>query len=365
MTRTPEPSGIFYRTMPVATKAVDVEARTVRVVASTAAIDGHGEIVEQDWDFSRFEKNPVVLWNHNRFAEGANAIPLGQAKDYGVVNPDTDRAALEATLVFASAAANPMADNVLQSFSEGTLRMVSVGFRPRDIRFEMIDEREVAVLSNNLLLEISPTPIGSNPEALAKQKVLERAYIERATGRKPPKTDMERELDVRVVAGRITLNGRTPNSPSPERGADNQPTEVDMDPKEMQAALDKTKADLDKATSERDALEAQNAKLAAERDAAVKRADEAETKQIEADVDELIGKKFLPVERDDQIALRRSSPDLWARLTKQRAPLTILERQVAAESPEEKTKRDQADNETENHPGKGSADMINQAAHGG
>jgi hypothetical protein len=170
---------IFYRDMPVNIKAVDLESRSVPVVASTEAIDSHDEIVEQDWDLGRFKTNPAYLWNHNRFAEGVNALPLGTAENVRVENRGTPQAALKATLVHASAAANPMAEHVLQSFNEGSLRMVSVGFRPRKIRFEERDGRELAILGDNLLLEISATPIGSNPEALAEQKSLEQEYLAR------------------------------------------------------------------------------------------------------------------------------------------------------------------------------------------
>lgn len=338
---------IFYRTMPVETKAVDHKERSVRVVASTATIDGHGEIVEQDWDFSRYDRNPVVLWNHNRFAEGANALPLGHAKDYGVADVGTDMARLEATLMFASAAANPMADHVLNSFAEQSLRMVSVGFRPGDIRYELRNGKEVAVLSKNMLLEISPTPIGSNPDALAQQKALEAEYIERIAG--PPPS-----ADAKTIPGGPAPSGAT-------QGAE-------MDLKEMQTELDRIKAELATTRQERDTLDAQNKRLAEERDEAVKRADGAEQKLFALEVDEQIGKKITPAERDSFLELRRTNPELYTKMLNQRTDLGLLGRVVGNERVDEKIKANQKADKTESaakQPGKATADAIDSAAFGG
>jgi hypothetical protein len=171
-------SGIFHRDMLVDTKAVDVENRRVPVIASSEAVDGHGEIVKQDWDLGRFLRNPVVLWNHNKLFQ-ADTLPIGRAENVRVANEGTQQATLLADLVMASEEANPQAQRVLLLFAEGIQRAVSVGFRPRKIRREEIDGEDVVTLSDNLLLEISATPIGSNPDALAEQRALEAEYIAR------------------------------------------------------------------------------------------------------------------------------------------------------------------------------------------
>lgn len=141
--------------------------RWIDVVASTAALDSYEEIVEQSWDLSLFEANPVVLWAHMSRDE-----VLGHASNVGVVSGN-----LEMRLNFVDETANPKAVRVFNSYKQKAMRAVSVGFYPRDIRIEMRNGKEVLVLSNNLLLEISCTPIGANPEALAKshERIRQRA----------------------------------------------------------------------------------------------------------------------------------------------------------------------------------------------
>jgi HK97 family phage prohead protease len=134
------------------------EQRSVDVIASTDAQDSYGDIVEQVWDLERYGANPVVLFAHN-----SRELPIGKASDIGVVDGQ-----LRAKLHFVDAKANPLAEQVWQSIKQGSLRAVSVGFYPKDVRWEKRDGREVMVLSNNELLEISVTPVPANPDALAQ-----------------------------------------------------------------------------------------------------------------------------------------------------------------------------------------------------
>lgn len=182
---------IFRKDLLVDTKAIDVKKRRVPVVASTEAIDGHDEIVEQIWDFSRFGPNPVILWNHNKIFQ-PDTRPIGRGENYRVENEGTPQARLALDIIMASKEANEHAHSVLLLFAEGVQRAVSVGFRPRDIRREVRDDRDIVVLSDNLLLEVSATPIGSNPDALAEQRSAELEYI-------------KQHLDGVVVIGRAVV----------------------------------------------------------------------------------------------------------------------------------------------------------------
>lgn len=150
-------------------KAGDVQGRSVRVTASTESEDSYGDIVTQDWDLRRYERNPVVLYNHNSFggmfggARAEETLPIGSASDVRVVG-----GALEATLNFVTAEANPLAEKILQLFKQRAIRAVSVGFRPGAKREETRNGRDVYVLSKNELYEISVTPMGANADAVAK-----------------------------------------------------------------------------------------------------------------------------------------------------------------------------------------------------
>lgn len=136
------------------------DTRSIDVIASTEAVDSYGEIVEQSWDLARYKANPVVLFAHN-----SRELPIGSARDVKV-----EDGALVATLDFVSAEANPKAEQVWQLIQQGALRAVSVGFRPRTVRSEKRDGKEVYVLADNELHEISVVPIPANPEALARAR---------------------------------------------------------------------------------------------------------------------------------------------------------------------------------------------------
>lgn len=143
---------------------------SIRVVASTPAIDSYDEIVEQSWILDRFKANPVILWAHM-----SRELPLGYASDVGLVAGN-----LEMTINFVDEKANPKAPMVFESYKQGSMKAVSVGFFPRDVRAEMRDGRDVYVLANNELIECSCTPIPANPEALAKSHARIKAMAMRA-----------------------------------------------------------------------------------------------------------------------------------------------------------------------------------------
>jgi len=138
-------------------RASDEGSRTATFVASTDALDSYDERVVQHWDLERYQRNPIVLFAHDR-----HALPVGQCIAVAVVDGQ-----LECTLKFATAEANPLAEQVWQSIQQKTLRAVSVGFRPHTYRYEMENDQEVLVLDDNELYEISVVPLPANPDALA------------------------------------------------------------------------------------------------------------------------------------------------------------------------------------------------------
>lgn len=174
---TTEAPDLHLRALGIELATTATETREASFVASTAAVDAHGEIVEQDWDLSRFRSNPVVLYAHQ-----SRDLPIGKCTRCEVVN-----GRLECTIKFASASASPLAAQVYELVKEGTLRAVSVGFIPGDARLETRAGRDVVVLSKNVLHEISIVPIPSNPEAIAmtRAKAFERGAIEAPVYREP------------------------------------------------------------------------------------------------------------------------------------------------------------------------------------
>lgn len=163
-----EPEGTVRRALDVsATPAAEGEVGSyVDVIASTASRDRDGEIVEQDFDLSRTPSVPVY-WEHN-FAAGwgmdpyapETTLPIGRAENLRV-----EDGALKARLFFVDEKANPLAPKVFEGFKQGSIKSVSIGFLPHDVRVEVHDDEEVLVLAQNELLEISACGVGVNRDA--------------------------------------------------------------------------------------------------------------------------------------------------------------------------------------------------------
>jgi HK97 family phage prohead protease len=145
--------------------AVGGGTRSFDVIASTDDVDLEGEVLVQDWDLRRFTKNPVVLYFHNIVGmfggEPEDTLPVGFATNVAI-----EEGKLVATINFVDEKANPMAEMCFQGFSQGSLRAVSVGFRPKQGSVETRNGQDVYVLRGNELLEISVCPVPCNPNAV-------------------------------------------------------------------------------------------------------------------------------------------------------------------------------------------------------
>jgi HK97 family phage prohead protease len=308
MATTREPPALVTRGEAMCVRAMRVEERTAEFVASTDAVDSHGDVVDQEsWQLAHFKANPIVLYGHN-----SRELPIGMATKVGVKNGQ-----LEATIKFASAAANPRAEEVWQLVQEGVLRAVSVGFLPTDGRYEMRDGNEVFVWRSPVLKEISVVPVPANHEALARIKA---AFV-------------------------AANNSENPALPGSNRNAE----EVQMDPKEMQSKIEKQAAELGERDAkikalesenkslgtEKAALEAQNKALVEARDKAEAKAAGLEDAVIEQEVEALVGRKIAPAQKKTYLALRKSNPDLFKEMVEQLGELkldtvvTPKEREVA------------------------------------
>jgi hypothetical protein len=150
--------------------------RSFDVVASTADEDCYDEVVLQNWDLTRYLRNPVLLWNHNS-AGGflgidapEDSLPIGFSENVRV-----EDGKLLATITFVDEKANPLAEKVYQGFLQKSIRAVSVGFMPGKARMvprselgletwrdEDGNEAEILTLDENDLYEISATGIPAN-----------------------------------------------------------------------------------------------------------------------------------------------------------------------------------------------------------
>ena len=120
-----------------------------RVLASTAAVDRQGDVIDQrGWSLDNFMKNPVMLWAHDYKSK-----PVAKVTGF-----ENDPRGLIAQYEFALAAGNPEAPQIKWLVDNGFLNAVSVGFMPL--------EREGNTITKSELLEISFVPVPANQEAL-------------------------------------------------------------------------------------------------------------------------------------------------------------------------------------------------------
>lgn len=318
----PLDDGLVRRSFGVNVKGIDREARTIDVIASTSALDAHGEIIEQDWDLDRYKANPVVLWNHNACGyfetpDPEDMLPIGFSKVVGVVG-----GRLEATLCFVDEKAAPLAEKVWQGFLQGSIRAVSVGFRPKNIASERINDVDTYQLSGCELFEISACPMGSNPEAVRKslRDKQHQAFAAIAEANKPTKA-----LETQ------TMNEEQVKALRAEH--------------EKAIELERTKAsDLQKAL---DAKSAEHVKAAADfakanGDLTISKASEETLKKsvadlsdklTERDVDALVGKKIVPAQKDAMLALAKSDRKAFDALVEATPVLTITEKKIPDADP--------------------------------
>lgn len=270
--------GPLHRSIGVTVRAVRKEKREVDFVASTDCIDSYDEIVEQSWDLKRFQSNPVILFGHK-----SRELPIGRATRCEVVN-----GALECTIRFASAEANPLAEQVMRLVEEQCLNAVSVGFYPRTVKWEKRDDREVLVLSDNELHEISVVSIPANPEALAKMKA---------------KAVAEAKATATQRAAMAQENGMTLE--------EQLKAEKDLRiAREVECRAAETKA-LELAKSN-EALSLQAKTLTEQRDAATVRADAAEGSLVELEVDALVGVKITPAQKPEFLKMAKLDKSVFA-----------------------------------------------------
>lgn len=263
---------------------IRVEAREVDFVASTADIDSHGDIVEQDFLLERYLKNPIILFAHN-----SRALPIGTATNVGVRD-----GVLKMTVRFASKKANPVAEHVFQLIKEGILRAMSIGFMPHDIRREMRDDKEVWILSKNELIESSVVPIPANQNALAemKAKALEKFNLTPPSEQGNP-ADGGKEVEMTLEELQKQIE------------------EVRAASKELVAENQKLTEANKAMTGELNAFKERHEALEKVRNEEKERANKAETALVERDLDELIGKKISPHEKASLIKLAGVNRELF------------------------------------------------------
>lgn len=270
--------------------SLDTSRRYQEFVASTTTLDAHGTIIKQDWDLTRYAKNPIVLRDHD------TCRPIGTAE----VRVDGDK--LIAGVTFATDDEN--ADKAWNLVKQRVLRGMSVGFRPTTCDILETDDDFVVVYGGPRLFELSVVGVPSNEDSLA------RAYGAAADA----EAEIRRSLTEKRAATRSTKeNTMADKTPAPEATAapvadtlsradhegilrDTRNTH-DTAIRAMQVTVEKAKADL--ALAEERAI------------AAEKKAKDLDEDRLTRKVDSYVGKKIAPAEREIMLETIRTSEALF------------------------------------------------------
>lgn len=120
-------------------------------VASTNAMDRHGEIVDNNgWDLKAFKKNPVILWGHDHTEPAIGISKKTWVEGVG------KKARLMIQPVFHDVTERAKAIKTLVEM--GVIKNLSVGFKP-------IESPDGITFTKNELLEVSMVNVPANSEA--------------------------------------------------------------------------------------------------------------------------------------------------------------------------------------------------------
>lgn len=189
-----------------AVSGIRPDVREVDVEVSNEALDSHGTIVRQNWDLNRYNLNPVVLWSHN-----ASEVPLGRATKLKVSGTKGAKR-LTATLKFREEGKSAKADEVWSAVEDGTLKGISAGFYSRSQFVELHDSKEVLVLDNNELVDISVTAIPSNPTTLASLRARALASKDQPPEPKGSPKEGDSNVEFKIFARALGLPLDTPEA---------------------------------------------------------------------------------------------------------------------------------------------------------
>lgn len=135
--------------------------RQVRVIVSTPSEDREGDIIEVNGiDLTNYQRNPVVLFNHNMNCPIARCVSLQKVNGH-----------LEAVAEFPAEGLNDESDKVYNLIKSGIINAASIGFIP--VEWTFIDDNSWARrFAKCEMIEFSFVSVPANAEALIIQRGL-------------------------------------------------------------------------------------------------------------------------------------------------------------------------------------------------
>lgn len=184
--------------------SIDAEKKTITFVMSTANVDRHGDVIDQDsWILEYFNKSPMFFLNHESddFPIGKWQVPLSLEAD-----PDNiGKKMLVGTAEFATDIYD-QADLAFKMVQGGFMSAVSVGFIPHRVDYDEITDN--FVLYDCELLECSLVGVPSNRQALAKKddEALEKTIEAKEALNKKIQETSNKNLVISYLKSRESLN---------------------------------------------------------------------------------------------------------------------------------------------------------------
>ncbi len=162
--RTPDGGEVELVEKHLTLEAYDPETRGVTITASDETVDRYGDIVRASgWDLRSYQRNPVVLTDHD----------YRVASIVGTADVAVRDGRLAARITLDPPETNRQASIVANLLASGSLRSVSVGFRPLEPPTPILDETGKWTggfeFKRQELLEISWVAVPANPNATLSQ----------------------------------------------------------------------------------------------------------------------------------------------------------------------------------------------------
>jgi len=159
-------------------KAGEGDGRRMTFVASDGTRDSAGTVLNMEgWDLNRFNSNGVIGYQHKVYGGWDDTDNPDNIIGKGRAYVETDEQGVKRLMVdveFEPEGMNELADKVYKKLEFGTLKAVSVGFRPLGSgSFGKGEEavggsRETYYFKGQELLEVSVVNIPANPNALRR-----------------------------------------------------------------------------------------------------------------------------------------------------------------------------------------------------
>lgn len=189
----------------VRAEGVNVEKRTVEFVISTEAVDSYGTVFKADgWDFTRYNANPVVFYQHATHSSDPDVI-IGTS-EVRIENGNTI-----GKVTFEPADINPLAEKVLRKIEHGTLRGASIHADVEDGRYgnkDLGENPDILYFTRQHLMEWSVVGIPSNADALKRNKEtlteLKKEFTPKSIETETEKETMSR-FDAQVIINQNSL----------------------------------------------------------------------------------------------------------------------------------------------------------------